>query len=73
MYLCICKGITHQELDEALQSKKNASAKDVLRSLGIGSDCGCCLQDAIESLRERSGKTPHKSQSSPKNKSRSQR
>jgi bacterioferritin-associated ferredoxin len=66
MYLCICKGITHQQLDEALKSKKNASAKDVLRSLGVGSDCGCCLQEAIETLRENSGKSPQKSKNSPK-------
>ncbi len=58
MYVCICKGITQKQLEESVNSRKGQSAKDVLRVLGIGSDCGTCVEDAAEQLLQTSNKQP---------------
>jgi len=44
MYICICKAITDKQLQEA--SKSCTNFDEVCKRLGIGSDCGACLQDA---------------------------
>lgn len=44
MYICICKAITDKQLQET--SKSCSSFDEVCKRLGIGSDCGSCLQDA---------------------------
>ena len=51
MYICICKGITEKDIENAMITHQNS--KDVLKALGVGSDCGTCLLDAIESLKTR--------------------
>ena len=58
MYVCICKGITQKQLQEAVNTRKGQSVKDVLRSLGIGSDCGTCVEDAAEHMLRDSNKNP---------------
>lgn len=58
MYVCICKGITQKQLEDAVNSRKGQSAKDVLRALGIGSDCGTCVEDAAEQMLQSSNKQP---------------
>lgn len=58
MYVCICKGITQKQLEEAVNSRKGQSAKDVLRLLGIGSDCGTCIEDAAEQMLQSSNNHP---------------
>ncbi len=50
MYICICKGITEKQVVEALSNKTNANPKEILKSLGIGSDCGTCVEDAIKNI-----------------------
>jgi len=50
MYLCICKGIT---LDMAKKAAlKFRSSKDLAEKLGVGSDCGTCLIDALDNLEK---------------------
>lgn len=51
MYVCICKGITEKDIESAMITHQNT--KDVLKTLGVGSDCGTCLVDAIENLKSR--------------------
>lgn len=51
MYVCICKGITEKDIESAMITHQNT--KDVLKNLGVGSDCGTCLVDAIENLKSR--------------------
>lgn len=58
MYVCICKGITQKQLEEAVNARMGQSAKDVLRALGIGSDCGTCVEEAAEQMLQASNKQP---------------
>jgi bacterioferritin-associated ferredoxin len=58
MYVCICKGITENQIKEALTSRSSNNPKDILKSLGVGSDCGTCVEDAIKSLIEQSSRSP---------------
>lgn len=58
MYVCICKGITQKQLEEAVSARKGQSAKDVLRALGIGSDCGTCVEDAAEQMLQSQSSNP---------------
>lgn len=60
MYVCICKGITEQQLKEKLFSHQGNTSK-VLKSLGIGSDCGTCLKDAIDIINNDSRHDAHPS------------
>ncbi|ATH08268.1 hypothetical protein BIY24_09995 [Halobacteriovorax marinus] len=48
MYICICKGITEEQLEQAI--KPDAKPTDVLKDLGVGDSCGICLIDAIEKM-----------------------
>ncbi len=48
MYICICKGITEEQLDKAVSA--DSKPKEVLKDLGVGDSCGICLIDAIERI-----------------------
>jgi bacterioferritin-associated ferredoxin len=50
MYVCICKGITDKDIEKAVITHSNT--KEVLRSLGVGSDCGQCVIEAIDLIRQ---------------------
>lgn len=51
MYICICKGVTDKQLEEKyIQYQGNM--KQILKSLGVGSDCGVCLKEAVNHIRE---------------------
>ena len=56
MYVCICKGITQKQVEEAIAVRKGQSAKNIMRALGIGSDCGTCVEDAIQQMLQSSNK-----------------
>ena len=45
MYICVCNAITDKQVEEA--SKSCANYGEVFKRLGVGSDCGMCLHDAI--------------------------
>ncbi|MCT4642112.1 MAG: (2Fe-2S)-binding protein [Bacteriovoracaceae bacterium] len=51
MYVCICKGISEKDIERAMITHQNT--KDILKSLGVGSDCGTCMIDAIESIKSK--------------------
>ncbi|MCB0407037.1 MAG: (2Fe-2S)-binding protein [Bdellovibrionales bacterium] len=42
MFICICKGISSRQLDQAIESCGNAIQK-VQEVTGAGTDCGKCL------------------------------
>jgi bacterioferritin-associated ferredoxin len=63
VYVCICKGITQKQVEEAVATRKGQSSKDVMRALGIGSDCGTCVEDAVEQMLQASNKKPRRSHS----------
>lgn len=58
MYVCICKGITDKQIREAVTSRNSNNPKEILKSLGIGSDCGTCVEDAVKTLLEQSARSP---------------
>jgi bacterioferritin-associated ferredoxin len=58
MYICICKGITEQQIQDAVTSRTSHNPKDILKALGVGSDCGTCVEDAVRSLLEQSARSP---------------
>jgi bacterioferritin-associated ferredoxin len=67
MYVCICKGITEKQIQEAVNSRHSNNAKDVLKSLGVGSDCGTCVEDAVKTLIEQTARTPYEMKDSSNN------
>lgn len=61
MYVCICQGITEEQI---LQVTKNASnVSEALKKLGVGQSCGICLIDALS----KAGLSPHSSLASNQN------
>lgn len=58
MYVCICKGITEKQVQEAVTSRSSNNPKEILKALGIGSDCGTCVEDAVKTLLEQSAHAP---------------
>jgi bacterioferritin-associated ferredoxin len=52
MYVCLCHSITDKDLQEAIGTNKNPNIKDLCTKLGIGSDCGACLQTAMSVLTQ---------------------
>ena len=45
MYICVCKAITDKQIQEATKSCSNFT--EACKRLGVGTECGVCLQDAI--------------------------
>lgn len=58
MYICICKGITDKQIQEAVTSRNTNNPKEILKALGIGSDCGTCVEDAVNTLLEQASRSP---------------
>jgi bacterioferritin-associated ferredoxin len=58
VYVCICKGITQKQVEEAVSARKGQSSKDIMRS-----DCGTCVEDAVEQLLQASNKKPRRNHS----------
>jgi len=48
MYVCICKGITEDDLKSLGQS--GLPAREICKNLGVGDSCGICLVEALEGL-----------------------
>ena len=46
MYVCICKKITDEMIKE--YSAKGKTGQEMLKMLGLGSDCGICVLDKIQ-------------------------
>ncbi len=58
MYVCICKGITEKQIQEAITSRNSHNPKEILKALGVGTDCGTCVEDAVKTLLEQKSRTP---------------
>ena len=50
MYVCLCKGITDKMLDESIKSQ-GGNISQGLKALGVGSECGTCLHQALENSK----------------------
>ena len=51
MYVCICKGITDQQIRDTVCDGA-CSLKEVSRQLGVGTCCGKCSQCARSVIEE---------------------
>ena len=51
MYVCVCKAITEKQVEEA--TRTSASINEACKKLGVGSECGVCLMDAINSYHSK--------------------
>lgn len=49
MYVCICRGITEEDLKRVNQNAQG-NTSEVLKNLGVGDSCGICLIDALDKL-----------------------
>lgn len=62
MFVCVCKNITTKDLEEAAEKNLYDPTK-TLQSLGIGTDCGICFNEALSSVIKKSNldktKTEH--------------
>ena len=67
MYVCICRGITEKQLQEAVTTRSSNNTREILKSLGIGSDCGTCVEDAVKTLIEQSARSPFEMKDAPNN------
>ena len=56
MYVCLCKGITQQQIQQAVEN--GDSYAQIRQKMGVGTDCGCCGQSAKQVIREHSNKMP---------------
>ncbi|WP_419811825.1 (2Fe-2S)-binding protein [Bacterioplanoides sp.] len=56
MYVCLCKGITQQQLQQAVEN--GDSYAQIRQKTGIATDCGCCGQSAKQMVREHINKMP---------------
>lgn len=50
MYICVCKGISDKQLEDARKSSK--TIKDVCSHLGLGSECGACIEQALKVFQQ---------------------
>lgn len=61
MYICICQGITEDQVKKV--AGHSANVDEALKKLGIGESCGICLIDALNKFgvsKNTSGHTqPH--------------
>lgn len=55
MYVCLCKAVTQQQIQDVVQAGANYT--QVREQLGVATDCGCCGQCAKQLVREYSSKT----------------
>ena len=52
MYICICKAITQKQIEEKML-QYNGNVKQTLKSLGVGSECGSCVEDAALEIKQK--------------------
>ena len=56
MYVCLCKGVTDNQIREAAH-QGCGSLRDLRRELGVGGQCGKCVREAHEVLRDTRAQT----------------
>ncbi len=52
MYVCICKSVSHYEIEDAVERGDISSLSCLRTRLGVGAGCGVCLMFAKEYLSE---------------------
>jgi bacterioferritin-associated ferredoxin len=59
MYVCICKGITEKQIQDAVTTRSSNNPKEILKALGVGSDCGTCVEEAVQTLLKQNARSPY--------------
>jgi len=49
MYVCLCSGVTDQQIRDAIQAG-DSDLKALRKKLGLANSCGMCIPDAREIL-----------------------
>ena len=52
MYVCICNALTEHQVDAAVQLGADRASK-VYDAFGCSPQCGKCVRDVVDKLRER--------------------
>lgn len=60
MYICLCNGITEKDIQEAHKSRKG-NIKEALKLLGVGNNCGACVEFALQQLGTETPQHEHES------------
>lgn len=50
MYVCICKGITQKDIQNAVE--EGFSLSDMRKKMGLASECGSCCQYAKQLVKQ---------------------
>lgn len=56
MYVCLCKAITDQQVQQAVE--QGYSYAQIRKELGLATDCGYCGQNAKKVVNEHLAKMP---------------
>ena len=51
MYICICKAVTEKKIRD-MAIDRGMSAQEICSRLGVASDCGQCVHDALGLISE---------------------
>lgn len=52
MFVCICKSVSHREIEDAVDRGDVSSVACLKARLGVGTGCGTCLEFARECLTD---------------------
>ncbi|MCB9091823.1 MAG: (2Fe-2S)-binding protein [Halobacteriovoraceae bacterium] len=50
MYICVCNAISDTDLEKLKNQYPHLSWTELANKIGLGSDCGSCLQNHLEML-----------------------
>lgn len=51
MYVCLCRGITEKQIRQAA-TQQSCSMQELSKVMGVGMDCGTCLEYAAQLLQD---------------------
>lgn len=57
MYICICQGVSDEEIKEAILNGHATSLNCLKQKLGVASQCGKCAPDALSLLETHQDKS----------------
>lgn len=52
MYICICKNVTDRQIRQAVYHRDVSSIRELRQCLGACDQCGKCVRDAKEVIRD---------------------
>jgi bacterioferritin-associated ferredoxin len=52
MILCSCKALSDKVIRQLLEQGKCKNLRDLMNACSLGTECGCCIEQAKELIRE---------------------